>query len=71
MQLAGIGSVSPDYVRNLITLITEDDTDVSEENASQPWFVCGVCIEMLTIDERKCYGRSSCIVSYIKFSKVS
>ena len=35
VQLAGIGAGSPDGVRNLIAIITEDDTDVSEDNASQ------------------------------------
>ena len=35
VQLAGIGAGSPDYVRNLKAVITEDDTNVSEENASQ------------------------------------
>ena len=35
VQLAGIGAGSPDDVRNLIAIITEDDTDVSEDNASQ------------------------------------
>ena len=34
MGLAGISAGSPDYVRSLITIITEDDTDVNNENAS-------------------------------------
>ena len=70
VELVGIGAGSPDYVRNLITIITEDDTDVNNENASQFWCLCGVCIEMPYIEENKCYGRSSCIRSYVKFLKV-
>ena len=52
MELAGIGIGSPDYVRNLITITTEDDTDVSNENASQFWCVCGACTEMPTTEEK-------------------
>lgn len=53
VQLAGIGAGSPDDVRNLIAIITEDDTDVSEDNASQLWCAYGVWIEMPKIEEGK------------------
>ena len=32
--------------------------------------VYGVCIEMPAIEKNKCSGQSSCITSYVKFSKV-
>ena len=66
VELAGIGTGSPDYVRNFITIIAEDDADVNNKIASQFCCVCGVCIEMSTIEEKKCCGRSSCITSYVK-----
>ena len=43
--LAGIDVNSPDYVRNLITVITEDNTDVNKKNASQSWWVCGFALK--------------------------
>ena len=70
VEVSGIGAGSPDYVRNLITIINEDDTDVNNENASQFWCVCGVCIEMPTTEENKYCERASCITSYVKFPKV-
>ena len=47
VELAGLGAGSADYIRNFITIIiTEDDTDVNNENASQFFCVCSVWIEM-------------------------
>ena len=59
VELAGTDADSPDYVRNLIPVITEDNTDVNKENVSQSWCVCAVCIEMPTTEEKKCCGQSS------------
>ena len=71
VENVGIGAGSPDYVRSLITIINEDDTDVNNDNASQFWCLCGVCIEVPTIEGKKCCGRPTCITSYLKFSRVS
>ena len=49
VEIAGIGAGNWDYARNLITIITEEDTDVNNENVSQFWCVCGVCIEIPTM----------------------
>ena len=63
VKRSAIGAGSPDYVRNLSNIITEDGTYVNNENTSQFWCVCGVSTEMPMIQEKKCCGRSSCIVS--------
>ena len=38
VELSTIGAGSPDYVRNLITIISEDDTDAINKNPSQGTF---------------------------------
>ena len=63
VELCGIGTGSPGYVRNLINTKRLDGTDVNNENNTKFWCVCGACIEMPTIEEKKCCGPPSCITS--------
>ena len=71
IELSGIGAGSPEYIENLIKVISSDPEEPrNEEGGNHPWCVCSVCTEMLTPEENKCCGRRHCVTSFSKFSKV-